>query len=205
MKIHPAPQGSGEWMVARAKYLTASNFGKWLTPAQLKISTAETAQSLVRLAACAEVFGVIDEPFSTFAMERGTELEMEARAWYAFQFAPVDEVGFCIADDDSCGCSPDGLVGEGGGVEIKCPGLPQHLANLICDEVPAEYRMQIQGCLYVTGREWWDWISYYPGLPAKVIRCVPDAKVQAAIRAAVEEFNRQKAVLVEKFAALKAE
>lgn len=205
MRVHPALQGSGEWMVARAKYLTASNFGKWLTPAVLKISTSETAQGLVRLAACAEVFGVIDEPFSTFAMERGTELEIEARAWYAFQYAPVAEVGFCIADDDSCGCSPDGLVGDDGGVEIKCPGLPQHLANLMSDEVPAEYRMQVQGCLYVTGREWWDWISYYPGLPAKVIRCLPDAKVQAAIRAAVEEFNRQKAALVEKFSALKAE
>lgn len=205
MRPHPAPQGSGEWMVARAKYLTASILNDWMSVKTGAVSESETAKALVPVAAGATVFGQVDEDdFKSFAMVRGSEIEAEARAWYAFQHNAVQEVGLCIADDDSCACSPDGLVGDDGGIECKAPKFKDHMANLASDTLRPKYVLQVQGCLLVTGRAWWDWISYYPGLPAKVIRCFPDAKIQAAIRAAVDEFNKQKAVLVEKFEAMKA-
>lgn len=204
MRIHPAPQGSGEWLVARASYLTASVFDKVLTPAKLQLSTSKDSNAVVNLCAVARVFGVIDEGAETFAMRRGTDMEAEARAWYAFEYGvTVEEVGLCISDDESCGASPDGLIGEDGGLEIKCPGLKQHIENLLFTDFPNEYLLQVQGGLYVTGRKWWDWVSYHPGLPKRVVRHYPDPKVHAALDLAMESFKERVEAAVERLEAIK--
>lgn len=209
MRIHPAVQGSGIWMVERARYLTASVLNDWMSPTTFALSKSDTARSLVATAAGAIVFGQVDEDqYVSPAMIRGSELEAEARAWYAMNFEPVKEVGLCIADGDICACSPDGLIGEDGGFECKAPKFKDHCANLASDTLRTKYVLQVQMCLLVTGRKWWDWVSYYRDersdncLPVKKIRCYPDPQIQAAILLAVAEFNKERAVLVEKFVAL---
>jgi hypothetical protein len=82
-------------------------------------------------------------------------------------------------------CSPDGLCGNDGGLELKCPGIAKHVEYLIGGGCPDEYFHQVQGCLYVTGRAWWDFMSYYPGLPLFLVRCLPDPDYHAALAEAL--------------------
>jgi hypothetical protein len=93
-------------------------------------------------------------------MERGKELESQARVWYEITHAPVQQVGFCVADGGRTGCSPDGLVGGDGGIEVKCPMMPNYLDILESGEIPAEWLLQMHHCMYVTGRAWWDFVLY---------------------------------------------
>lgn len=203
MRIHPAPQGSGEWLLARSTILTASNLSKVLTPAKLEVSAQ--AGSLARQVAAARVFGVYEDTVSSPAMERGAEMEAEARLAYEMLTGnEVREVGLCITDSGLFGASPDGLEIAGRcGLEIKCPKLPQSLDNLLAEALPIEYSLQIQAGIYVTGAEAWDWCSYYPGLPVKILRVYPDPRVQEAIALAVPKFEALVLEYVAKFEALK--
>ena len=89
-------------------------------------------------------------------MEQGSILETEARPWYAFtKDVEVSTPGFITTDDGRAGCSPDGLVGDKGGLEIKCMQPANALRVLMENTVPKEYVMQIQMSLWVTGREFW--------------------------------------------------
>jgi len=124
-------------------------------------------------------------------MERGTEMEGEAREAYELtQDVTVQPAGLCYRDASRrVGASPDGLVYDGqelvGGLELKCPKAGTHVGYIVADEVPGDYRHQVQGCLYVTGAEWWDFMSYYPGLPLFVKRAYPDPAYFAALDAAL--------------------
>lgn len=191
MRVHPAPQGSGEWMAARSTRLTASALSKVLTPAKLEVS--KQADDLALLVAAARVFGVYEDTVSNFHMERGLELEDEARDAYAVITGhKVREVGLCITDDGLFGASPDGLVDlpEGLlGLEIKCPSLAVHLGYLIANCLPSAYRLQVQGQVYAASLIGVDFFSYYPGLPALLVRVEPDPVVQAAIAKSVVQFE----------------
>lgn len=196
MRIHPAEQGSGEWLAARSTILTASNFGNLLTPAKLEYS--KQASNHLKLIAAARLWSVYEDTVSTPAMERGLELEAEARAAYEMLTgATVEEVGLCIDDDLQAGASPDGLIGEDGGLEIKCPGLAQHLDNLLAGEMPGKYKMQVQGCLLVTGRKWWDFMSYYPGCPPMLDRVLPDPELHRKLRDALCKFNLDLSAMID--------
>lgn len=202
MRIHPAPQGSGEWLLARSTILTASNLSKVLTPAKLEVSAQ--AAGIARQCAAARVFGVYEDTVSSPAMERGSEMEAEARLAYEMLSGyRVREVGLCLTDDGLFGASPDGLIDECFGLEIKCPKLPQSLDNLLAEALPIEYSLQIQAGIYVTGREGWKWVSYYPGLPVAILHVSPDPRVQEAIALAVPKFEALVLEYVAKFEALK--
>lgn len=199
---HLAQQGSGEWLAARSKILTASNFGKVLTPAKLEHS--EQSGGLALVIAAARVYDVYEDTVSTYDTERGLELEDEAREAYAFlSGSKVKQVGLCMTDDELFGASPDGLIGEDGGLEIKCPSLAVHLSYLIGGCVPAKYRLQVQGALWVTGRAWWDFFSYYPGLPPLLVRVEPDPVVFAAFDEALPKFEHSVRVAVKALESLK--
>jgi hypothetical protein len=79
-------------------------------------------------------------------------------------------------------------VGDDGGLEIKVPGAVQHVAYLRGGGVPEEYRLQIQGSLYVTGRKWWDTVSYNPAMPSALVRVERDEECIAAIAKALDVF-----------------
>lgn len=122
-----------------------------------------------------------EETYTNDNMERGKELEPEARREYESIFGPVEQVGFVIPDEenkyyDLIGVSPDGLTTDGG-LEIKCPLRKTHLGYIAKGELPNEYKYQVQSSLFVTGLDWWDFMSYYPDMKPFIIRIYPDFKM----------------------------
>jgi predicted phage-related endonuclease len=107
------------------------------------------------------------ESYVNAAMQHGTDTEPEARSAYEFyQGVTVEQVAFIphptIAD---AGCSPDGLVGDDGLLELKCPQTATHLETLLGQNIPAKYISQVQFQMACTGRKWCDWVSYDPRMP----------------------------------------
>jgi len=157
MEIINVTQGSEEWYQARKGFIGASSFGKVLAGGQGKTRTAYMYQVAAER--------ITDEPVETYsnaAMEWGTLTEPQARAMYELDNAiRVEQVGF-IKLDDWVGCSPDGLVGESGLIEIKCPNTTTQIETYLNGEVPTIHTPQIQGQLYVTKREWVDFVSFDP-------------------------------------------
>lgn len=187
MIIHDCEQGSREWLDLRIGVATASQFDQVITPKTQKPSASMTKYAYKLLAEKA-LGQSLDEAASMW-MERGTELEPEARAWYELtQGVDVQQVGFITSDDGLVGCSPDGLVGEDGGLEIKCPSAAVHLGYLL-GGVEDAYRCQVQGGLWVTGRAWWDFLSYCPGLPPVLVRFTREEEFITNLAAAMVEFQ----------------
>lgn len=187
MKIVHVVQGSPEWHAARLGVPTASNFDKIISPAKLKPSASADAY-LAQLAAEWFLGTSLDDAHTGY-MDRGTEMEPEAAAYYAMlRECDPEEVGFCLTDDESAGCSPDRFVGADGGLEIKCPGAKRHMDYLLHGGLREAYWMQVQGALWVTGRAWWDLMSFHPTIPPVIERIEPDAPTQEALAREVPAF-----------------
>jgi hypothetical protein len=127
------------------------------------------------------------DSYSNAHLERGKEMEAEARAWYALTYQPVQRVGFIRSG--RAGASPDSLVGERGGLEIKTAMPTVHLPRLRSGKLPTEHKAQVQGNLWIAERDWWDFVSYWPKLPPLVIRVYRDEEYIAKLAAAVDAFN----------------
>ena len=167
MIIHNVEQGSPAWWDLRIGIPTASEFDKILTPAKLEPS--KSVDGYINKLLGEWLRGKPDEGFESDWMKRGKETEEEARNYYAFHTGQeVQKVGFCLAGH--FGCSPDGLVGDDGGLEIKCPSPGIHVGYILDGRVPLDYRLQILGSLLVTGCKWWDFISYHPDIEPLIIR-----------------------------------
>jgi hypothetical protein len=196
--IHDVVQGSLEWMATRLGIPTASRYDELLTP---KTRKPAAARHKYRAELVAE--WLIGQPLewgSTIWMERGTEMEDEARSYYQLQAdVEVQRTGFISRADGLTGGSPDGLVGADGGLEIKCPGALQHVRYLLGED--PEYVGQVQGYMYLTDRAWWDVISYNPALPPVIHRVHRDEDYLAALVPVLDEFigevERDKARLAE--------
>lgn len=134
-------------------------------------------------------------------MEWGTEHEPNAKHWYRKQHdVDVREVGFVLPDmTDAYGGSPDGLVGDDGLIEIKCPSPETLILYHANGEFPVDYRPQVQGLLMLTGRKWCDFVAWHPGLTPFVVRVEPDVKYHGAIveclAKLLEEIGRIEAVV----------
>ena len=185
-------QSSQEWLQARAGILTASTVGRLITPRTVKPSANDSARGLYATLIAERITGHVEPVSPSRMMARGTLLEPEARRIYAEQTGQdVDEVGFARLDADTytLGSSPDGLVGETGGIEIKSPSAKVHVSTVLAGTIPDYNRAQVQAFLHVTGREWCDFISYLPGQPLCIIRDFPDPRWQTAIQSAAEQFE----------------
>jgi hypothetical protein len=126
-----------------------------------------------------------EERYTNADIERGNALEPIARAKYEFEYGvTVEEVGFVEYCPNS-GFSPDGLVGEDGGIEIKARNNAKHLEHLLGATIDSSTNWQIQGSLFMSGRKWWDFISYNPNFKNSlyVERIYPDPKLQAKFKA----------------------
>ena len=154
-------QGSEEWRAIRRGVPTASCFDRILTPVQLKRS-AQREDYLNQLVA--ESYGVAEDWNGTEHTERGTELEPEAADLFSILHdCDVQRVGFVWRDERQLvGCSPDILVGDVGGCEIKCPTAKVQLKYFRGGKVPTEYLAQVYGNLWITQRKWWSFFSYHP-------------------------------------------
>jgi hypothetical protein len=138
---------------------------------------------------CEKALGFSSDQGGSWEMGQGSILEHEAVPWFEFtQEIKVERVGFCTTDDGRVGASPDGLIGEDGGIEIKCPQPEAHLRYLLEGELPKEYAAQVHGCMYVTGRKWWKFVSYSRQFPALVVHVERDDAIQASIRLALSNF-----------------
>lgn len=172
MRVSDAIQGSEEWLETRLGRPTASNFGKLITPTG-KASTS--AQGYIDELIAQRITGEIPEFFKSDAMQRGNDLEPVAKSLYEFTYdVDVKEVGLCLHDNYECGASPDGLIGLDGGLEIKCPLPHTHVSYLRDGCIPAKYIPQVQGCLWITEREWWDFMSYHPSMEDLIVRVYRD-------------------------------
>lgn len=188
--IHlPVKQGSPEWFAARRGIPTASRFDSLITPRTRKESASST-KYLCQLVA-ERVFGPVLGDVSTGWMERGTELE--ARAVSAYEFEREFETtvaGFCLEDQKRWGCSPDRLVGEDGGLQIKCVNAADHIRALLYpDSMAIDHWPQCHGEMLVTGRRWWDLMFYNPALPSRIIRIEWDDEFGTALYKILEDFT----------------
>lgn len=184
MIVHDVEQGSDQWLALRAGIPTASQFDRILTPKTRKISSSSFSYVCELIA---ETFvGPLDQYSSAF-IQRGSEMEAKAVAYYEYH-REVDTrtVGFITNDDRTVGCSPDRLVGDDGGLEIKIPGAGVHVQYLL--EIPAKFMAQIQGYIWLTDRKWWDFLSWHPIIPSALVRIERDDEFIAALTSAMSDF-----------------
>lgn len=195
MHIIDCEQGSPEWFAARAGIPTASEFSTILAKGKGGGESLTRKTYMLKLAG--EILtGEPMESYSNAHMERGKVMEDEARDLYSFMTdCDPQRVGFIR--NGNTGCSPDSLIGDAGGLEVKTK-LPHILIDvLLRDELPPEHKAQVQGCLWITGREWWDFTAYWPKLPLFRKRVFRDDGYIANLAGAVDQFNTELAALVE--------
>lgn len=195
IQIIDCEQGTPDWFAARIGIPTASEFSTVMAKGK------DGGKSLTRKTYMLKLAGEIltGEPMESYSnghMERGKEQEAEARDMYAFMNdADLYQVGFVRNGDK--GCSPDSLIGEDGGLEIKT-ALPHiQIERLLKSDLPAEHRAQVQGNMWVTDRKWWDFVSYCPRLPLLIVRVPRDDGYIATLAGAVKEFNAELASVVD--------
>ena len=177
-------QGSPEWTAARLGTPTASQFKNIIT---MSGAPSKAAHGYMCELIAEKMIGASLDPFVSEWMERGTELEHQAVNYYEMQReVDTEKIGHCMTDDRLAGCSPDRLIGDDGGLEIKCPSAKLHVSYLISP--PEKFRQQVQGGLWVTERKWWDFLSFHPELPPVMRRFERD-----------EEYIERMAVLVRTF------
>lgn len=198
-------QGTPEWKQARLGHVSASA----ITDVMSKIKTGESAtrrKYKIRLVA-ERLTGKPQETFVNAAMEWGVETEPEARMAYEVSRGTfVEKTGFWKHPRiPFVGASPDGLVGEEGLIEIKCPNTTTHLEYIWNNEVPSEYLKQMQMQMWITGRQWCDFVSYDPRLPEKnklfVVRCERDDPLISQIENEVLGFLKEVELILEKLGA----
>ena len=180
-------QNTPEWYAARLGMPTASSFNKIIT-SKGALSTQRT-KYLYKLAG-ERILGYPEESYQNSHMERGSELEAEARNLFeVISETEVDQIGFCYLDErKTIGCSPDGLIGENEILEIKAPSLAVHVEYLIKGKLPTTYFQQVMGSLYVTGREKANFFSYYPGMKPLHIIVERDEIFIAKLAKALDDF-----------------
>lgn len=186
MQVLNLEQGTKEWFDARKGIPTASCFSKIITPAKGDKSASSKTYMYELIA---EKLGATIEGFSNDWTDRGTELEGMARSTFEFiTDLKVEEVGMIKTDCGSVGCSPDGLIGEDGGLEIKCPKASTHIKYLIEGVLPLEYKAQVMGSLMVSERKYWYFMSYHPELDPFILKVERDEEFIEKMRSHIFNF-----------------
>lgn len=197
LEIIDVPQGTPEWFAARCGCVTASNFDAVLASGKAG-APSKTRQTYMYKVAGEILTGEVAESYSNGHMERGIGMEEEARDAYQFLTDnTVIKAGFLKRGQ--IGYSPDGLVTDKGLCEIKTKLPHLHLAVLEADVLPPEHKAQCQGGLWISEREWIDFVCYWPKLPPFIKRVYRDEVYIAELSKAVEIFLDQLNELVEHF------
>ena len=160
-------QRTTEWFQARLGKVTASRVADVI--AKTKTGYSASRENYMAQLVVERLTNTQAESFTNAAMEWGVANEKFARAAYELKMGVmVDETG--LVDHPTipmAGASPDGLVGEDGLVEIKCPNTATHIDTLLTQTVPAKYNTQMQFQMACTGRQWCDFVSFDPRMPQK--------------------------------------
>ena len=166
--IEMMDQGSDQWFAARIGKVTASRVADVLAKTKSGYSTSR--DNYMAQLVCERLTGQREEFFTSAAMQHGTDTEPLARAAYeSLKDVLVDEVGFVPHPSIiMAGASPDGLVGDNGLLEIKCPNTATHIDTLLSQTVPGKYNTQMQFQMACTDREWCDFVSFDNRLPEEL-------------------------------------
>jgi exodeoxyribonuclease (lambda-induced) len=182
MKIYEElNQNTEEWQRIRAGKLTASNFHTLMGKSETKnnILLQKTAERLLNRS--------LESDYTNQDMERGRELEEEARLLYEMQTDKEATIVGFIELNTSVGCSPDDLIGEDGIIEIKCPKETVFIGQVIRDKIKPEYYTQIQFNLYVSNRQYCDYIAHNRNFNLFVKRIERDEDYIKKIKETIEE------------------
>jgi putative phage-type endonuclease len=208
MKLIECVQGTDEWMQARAGNVTASRVADVMTKPRSKTAEESLTRRNYKLQLVAErMTGHSQElQFATKFTAGGTEQEPYARAVYEVtRDVMVDQPGFVLHGSIAhYGASPDGLVGDDGMVEIKCPKVSTHMEYLMGKVAPEEYQSQMLAGMDCCDRQWCDFISFcqaLEGTPADhlklfVVRFARDGKRIAEMQDEIIKFDREVDALV---------
>lgn len=191
-QIIKCEQGSQEWLTARLGIPTASEFSTVMAKGEGKTRKAY----MLKLAG--EILtGEPMESYTNAHMERGKVMEDEARDLYSFiKNIEPERVGFIR--NGNAGCSPDSLIGARRGLEIKT-ALPHiQIDRLMRDELPSEHKAQVQGSIWISERDEWDFVSYWPKLPLFIKPVNRDNDYIANLAGEVDRFNDELQNVVEK-------
>ena len=162
-------QGSDEWRIAKLGHVSGSNIATVMQKGRGD-APSKSRQSFVEKIVAERYSQKIEEGgYTNEYMEWGTQTEPQARQAYEVAYNIfVDKTGFWRHPTIKwLGCSPDGLVGNDGLIEIKCPKTSTHLNYVLNDEIPSAYYLQMQCQMWVTNREWCDFVSFDPRIPEK--------------------------------------
>ena len=196
-------QGSEAWLRSRIGKISASRGDSILTPTG---KPSAQADKYINELIAQRLSGDLPETYTNVHMERGNELEPSARALYELvNDCTVDLAGFCLHPDLPAGFSPDGFVSTGGGLEIKCPAPHTHVEYLRKGKAPTKYLPQMQMALWISGREWWDFMSYHPKMEPLIVRVERDEeyieKLQQEVTKAAKLIDKE----VERLASTKGD
>lgn len=158
-------QGSAEWHAARLGKVTASRVADVV--ARTKSGWGASRKNYMAELVAERLTGIPAAGFTNAAMQWGTETEPLARdAYVFFRDMAVTEVGFVQHPTlEMSGASPDGLVGDDGMVEFKCPNTATHIDTLLTEAIPGKYITQMQWQMACADRQWCDFVSFDPRLP----------------------------------------
>lgn len=200
-------QGTPEWFAQRLGKVTASRVADII--AKTKTGVAASRGNYLAQLVAERLTGQAADSFKSGAMQHGTETEPMARMAYETETGQmVTEVAMIQHPKiEMAGASPDGLVGEDGLIEIKCPNTSTHIATLMADKAPSGYMAQMQWQMACTGRAWVDFVSFDPRMPEDMqlfIKRVPrDEKLIAEYEAEVIKFLAEVQETVEKLIQLR--
>jgi len=193
-------QGTPEWHELRRGKVTASRVADIL--AKTKTGPSASRQNYLIELALQQVTKTIEESYTNAAMEWGTQTEPQARVAYEVKTGNfVDQVAFIDHPTIAgFGCSPDGIVGDSGLIEIKCPNSATHWSYIKSNEPPNKYFIQMQAQMAVTGAKWCDFVSFDPRMPERsqllIVHVPRDAEYIMYMEAEIKQFLNEVATEV---------
>lgn len=191
-----AQQGTAAWLFERVGFCTASRFQDVIAKTKAGKPTAKREDYLMELVV-ERLTGQPSDHYTSAAMQWGADQEDHSRmAYEAATGAIVDRVGFIKHPKlHWVGGSPDGLIGDDGGWESKSPFNSAIHLYTVLEGVPEEHLAQMQGLMWITGRQWWDFQSFDPRLPEPLnrycVRVPRDNQFIAMLEAEVIVFNQE--------------
>ena len=190
-------QNSPEWFAAKAGSVGGSSIDKIITT---KGERSKQREDYMYQLVAERMSGRCEETFQSLAMQKGIEREAAARALFEMiHGVEVKKVGIVYKDEwKLCHCSPDGLIGDNAGLEMKNPMGKTVVKYLLAGKLPTEYFSQCQMSLYVTEREKWHFMSCFEGLPPLIIEVGRDDSFLKKLELELSQFNEEMLSIVER-------
>lgn len=197
LEIFDFEQGSPEWFECRRGIPTSSEFSTVMARGKDGGASVTRARYMRKLAGELVTGEPAPEGYTNVHMERGKVQEDDARRLYAF-LCDVEPIRVGFVRNGMKGCSPDSLIGERSGLEIKSAIPEVQIERLLRDTVPPEHKAQVQGNIWLTERDTWDFMSYCPKLPPLIKAEPRDDVYIKRLSDEVDRFNDELLALVER-------